>query len=235
MRSHQDLASEFEKKKPELLATVLDLFSTALARLPFIEIPAAQLPRMADFALLGCAIAECRGYKAEDFLAIYQANRRETTERTIDASPVASAALAYLEHNNGFEGNTKDLFAVLSAHKPDDAAGWPKSVKGFADAMRRAAPALRIMGADADMKLDRDRKGARCRLMPTKVFFQGEHLHAKEPAQPAQPAQIGSKNDQCSVDCDGCAVCAGENGEIYSRQKKSIPGSETAHMREVTL
>lgn len=42
----------------------------------------------------------------------------------------------------------KVLFAQVEVFKPNSSDSWPKSAKGFGDALRRAAPALRQMNIE---------------------------------------------------------------------------------------
>ena len=66
--------------------------------------------------------------------------------RTIDASPVGAALVAYLAAvPGGFEGILSDLLDRLDRYRPHGEA-WPRSAKGLADALRRLAPALRRIG-----------------------------------------------------------------------------------------
>jgi hypothetical protein len=82
-------------------------------------------------------------------MAQFNSSRMESISRTIDASPVASAVLDWFEQNpNGRAGSVKSLLAEIEQFKPAGTDAWPRSAKGFADALRRAAPALRQMGVE---------------------------------------------------------------------------------------
>jgi hypothetical protein len=121
---------------------------------------------MADFARLGEAVYRAQGLEPGAFLSDYRTMRREGVHRTIEASPVAVAALAYLEHSpKGFEGTVKGLFELLTKWKPDGEA-WPKSPKGFADQLRRVAPSLRLVGVNARISEKPGSQGYRCVLRP---------------------------------------------------------------------
>lgn len=155
-----------DKAAPGIMGALLELFASALAVIPTVVIPHAQLPRMADFTILGEAIARVLGYPAGHFLAIYTEHRRTAIGRTIDASPVAAAMADYAERGNRYTGTVKGLLDDLTAHKPDHERDeyWPRSPKGLADAMRRYAPALRQMGITARVDNTRRRDGIHCEL-----------------------------------------------------------------------
>jgi hypothetical protein len=140
----------FNEAHSQLLGALLDLFAAALAKLPWIEIPAAQRPRMIEFAKLGCAVAEAMGKPQEEFLDAYETSRHESITRTLDASPVATALVDWLEADATRYGDNKikTLFGVLEGHRPLNGEAWPRTAHGFANALRRAAPALRIMGIE---------------------------------------------------------------------------------------
>jgi hypothetical protein len=121
-----------------------------LARLPYIKLPAGEHPRLVEFVHLGMAIAESMGRMGEDFLEQFNVSRQEAIARTIDASPVASALIEWFEDGKKCPRTLliKRLFAELERYKPSSTDAWPRSAKGFADALRRAAPALRHMGIE---------------------------------------------------------------------------------------
>lgn len=166
----------FAAAHPVLFGALLDVFAAALDKLPWIQIEAARRPRMLEYSLLGVAVASALGMPEESFLAAYEAARAESIGRTLDASPVATALINWLEDKPGRYGeySIKDLFGVVQGWKPQGCEAWPRSAKGFADALRRAAPALRTQG----IEVSRGRKsngqtlvaiGKTCRTKVTEV------------------------------------------------------------------
>lgn len=147
-RTESDLNAQFEALKPGLFGALMGLFSAALAILPSVKIAPADLPRMADFAHLGEAVLRALGRPEGDFFKRYQEKRKHGVYQTIESNPVASAALAWLENNpRGFDGPVKRLHDFLSGPKyRPEGEQWPKSAKGFSDALRRVSPALRLLG-----------------------------------------------------------------------------------------
>ena len=141
-----DMESRFEAAQTALLGALLDLFAKVLATLPSVSIAPEHRPRMADFASLGEAVFRVHGKPAGTFLARYNGMGKDGVLRTIDASPVGAALVAYLAAvPDGFEGILSDLLDRLDCYRPHGEA-WPRSAKGLADALRRLAPALRRIG-----------------------------------------------------------------------------------------
>ncbi len=143
-----ELAEGFESAKPEIFGGLLDLFVQALKILPGVKIE--KLPRMADFAVLGEAVYQAQGLKPGKFMQDYTEMRKESIYRTLDASPVALAIQSFIEQNPmGFDGTVKAAFEMVSRCKSDSEERFPKSPKGFADSVRRASTALRVIGIEA--------------------------------------------------------------------------------------
>ena len=142
-----DLRRKFDAAHGCLLGAFLEIVAQALVILPSIHIPPVERPRLAEFARFGMAIAQAAGYPATTFMEQFQASRMEAIGRTIDASPVATAIIEWMErHPKGSKDSAKNLMRAIP--RPANCDAWPQSPKGFADAMRRAAPALRQMGID---------------------------------------------------------------------------------------
>jgi len=151
-RTESDLNNQFDKTQSGIFGALMKIFSGALAVLPTVKIDPSELPRMADFAYLGEAVLRVLGRPEGNFLARFQEKRKYGVYQTIESSPVASAALAWLENNpQGFDGAVKRLHDLLSdtKYKPDG-EHWPKSAKGFSDALRRVSPALRMLGVNVE-------------------------------------------------------------------------------------
>lgn len=97
---------------------------------------------------MGGAIAEVLNQESTDFLKLFKESRYESIARTIDASPLATALMEWFDKRNKMttELPIKTLFAQVEMHRPNSSDNWPRTAKGFADALLRAAPALRQMG-----------------------------------------------------------------------------------------
>jgi hypothetical protein len=84
-------------------------------------------------------------------MAQINASRQESIARTIDASPVAVALIDWFDARGKRTATMaiKTMFQEIEAKfRPPGTDAWPRSAKGFADALRRAAPALRQMGIE---------------------------------------------------------------------------------------
>lgn len=144
-REVSGLTQEFERNHARIVGGLLDIMVLALANLPDMEIPADDRPRLIEFAKLGMATVKAMGGNPATFLTQFNKHRDESISRTIDASPVATAVLAYMERNPAGITDTAEhiMRAVEQVRSPGYSDAWPRTPKGFADSLRRAAPALR--------------------------------------------------------------------------------------------
>lgn len=110
-RDEQTFWSDFERERPIILGAIFDALSKAIAIRPTIRVD--QLPRMADFCLWGCAIAEALGMKQEDFLAAYRANIERQNQEALNEHPVATAILALMKTQDEWFGTPTELLGVL--------------------------------------------------------------------------------------------------------------------------
>lgn len=187
-----DLWREFEAERPRILGALLDIAAAALRVLPDIHLAPEDRPRLAEFARLGMAVAVAVGEPPHAFMAQFNASRQESIGRTIDASPVASAVLDWFEQNpNGRAGPVKTLLAEIEQFKPAGTDAWPRSAKGFADALRRAAPALRQLGVECRCE-GKIGGTVRWKILP-KRNSAGQSPEC--PASPDVAQKIGSEQD----------------------------------------
>lgn len=145
-----EILCTYEEKHSMLLGALLDIFAQSLMRLPMIQLPSKNCPRLIEFTRLGMAIAEVVGQTSDEFLEAFNTCRHESIARTIDASPVASALIEWFDKRNRQKTDLplKVLFAQVEIFRPNGSDSWPRSPKGFGDALRRAAPALRQIGIE---------------------------------------------------------------------------------------
>jgi phage/plasmid primase-like uncharacterized protein len=151
-REDGDIGREFNAAYSGLVGALFTLMARGIAYLPQAELPPKDRPRMAAFARLGVAVQMALGYPKGEFMRQFHLSRMESIGRTIDGSPVAAAFLEWFESpfqgKRNAEMSLKALLVEVEKHKPLNSEAWPKSPKGFGDALRRAAPSLRYMGVE---------------------------------------------------------------------------------------
>lgn len=139
---------QFDRLQPALFADLLEIACKALTVLPHISLSDEERPRMLEYCLLGMAIGQVLRDDSRVFLQEFQEARRESISRTIDSSPVCTAVIEFMQHRQNYTAAVKDLLSELERHRPSGCDSWPRSAKGLGDALRRAAPALRVLGID---------------------------------------------------------------------------------------
>lgn len=216
-----EVEARFEAAQPALLGALLDLFVSALATLPSVSIAPEHRPRMADFAALGEAVFRVRGKPAGAFLRRYTDMRKDGVRRTIDASPVGAALVDYLaEVPGGFEGTLSVLLDLLGRYRPNGEA-WPKSAKGLGDALRRLAPALRLIGFEC--KPGKKTGG----VIEWRIFSKPEAAEScpASPASPASPDRQPATTAPKPAGSNGAAGHAGRSGHGFGSQapKNGMP------------
>ncbi|QFY42680.1 hypothetical protein F6R98_08620 [Candidatus Methylospira mobilis] len=168
-KTETELDALFDSYRAAIFTGLLDLFAAALEILPTIQIE--HLPRMADFAMLGAAVYAARGVEnpTQAFMDDYNGMRKESIHRTLESSPIAGAIQAYLElYPYGTEFLSGKLALDALQQFKNDGDGWPKSAKGFADAIRRLSPALRVIGIRAEVAKKRGEHGYPVTIKPIK-------------------------------------------------------------------
>lgn len=151
-QSKDILEEAFESNRPGIIGALLDITAKALEYLPEMTLPAAERPRLVEFAYLGMAVAKAMGESPSRFMKQFNVARQDGLERTLDASPVATAIREWAEIHPGEvkEHPAKYWLTLLEDYKPRGCESWPRSAKGLGDAMRRAAPALRQLGIECE-------------------------------------------------------------------------------------
>jgi hypothetical protein len=140
---------KFDTDLPQILGGLLDTAAKAFEILPTMSLPPADRPRLVEYVLLGMAVARSAGQSPESFVAKFKELRAETIGRTLDASPVATAVIEFLETTpTGIEADLTEILRRLDQHKLVGAESWPRTAKGLGDSLRRAAPALRHLGIE---------------------------------------------------------------------------------------
>jgi hypothetical protein len=137
----RELDERFRAARPKLLGGLLDLLVRVLGELP--RVSTAGLPRMADYACVLAALDSATGSEA---LARYAAQEQRVAEEVAEGDPVAAAVLALARDAGEWSGTAEQLLARIAPATP--ARGWPASARALSGRLRRAAEALRVLGAE---------------------------------------------------------------------------------------
>lgn len=159
-RPDDDFWAEFERQKPRILGGIFDVLSEALKILPDVKID--RLPRMADFAKCGSAVAQALGYSQEDFLEAYSENLGWQNEHAIEESPVASTILIFAgEDGFEWEGTSSELLkrlkTIASAEEIEvNSRIFPKSPSALSRRINEVKTNLLSEGIEIEKTSQRD-------------------------------------------------------------------------------
>ncbi len=142
------LLKKFNRYQSKILGSLLNIFSKALSKLPYIDIPSNERPRLVEFSKLGIGVSEAMGYHGSEFMKSFNRVRLTAIERTIEDNPIATAILQWFEDSDKktMELPLHEVLKQLEKYHPRSSDIWPKTSKALGDALRRLAPALRQLG-----------------------------------------------------------------------------------------
>ena len=157
-RPEQQFWAEFEQARPGLLGAILDALSRSMALKDSIRLPG--LPRMADFAVWGCAAAQALGHSQDDFLEAYDSNMEIRNDEALQASSVATMVVALMDERERWEGSPSELLGELETLASQCSVntktrGWPKAAHSLSRELNRVRPSL----AAAGISIERYRDG----------------------------------------------------------------------------
>jgi hypothetical protein len=149
--------SRFETALPVIFAGLLDAMVEGLRRWEMLEARAdageIELPRMADFALWGMAVAPAFGWTEDDFLAAYARNRSDSEQHVVEASALAESLIDLLKVRGEFTGTATQLLIEIRKRHPSAVfrQALPKSPQSVGTELRRLEPALATMGIEMEL------------------------------------------------------------------------------------
>ena len=157
-RPERELYAAMDRIRPRVLGGLLDAASNGLGRLATVKLE--QLPRMADFAEWVVACEPALPWEEGEFLASYEAVRKDMVEIGIEADAVATAVVEMLREVGSWSGRASDMLEALDkrrgSNRPPE--GWPETPQAMGGQMTRAAPLLRSAGWDVKRGDGRNRR-----------------------------------------------------------------------------
>lgn len=210
-KTEDNLEKEFDKDLPYILGGLLTILSKSVEVLPGISIE--NLPRMADFALLGEAVHKALDIN-KSFNEVFLENRTESLRRSLESSPVAMAVQELVNARNKFDGTIKQLKATLDEDFHQKGEGWPRSAKGLSEALKRTAPALREIGICIEF-LGHRRDGSHISISPFIVSEYNDHK--------AHTVTNRTKTEEMLEICDDVTVVTDDSGKL-EKSPEDTPG-----------
>lgn len=138
----------FDERKPEILGSVFAALSRAIGLIDSVNLE--KLPRMADFAKWGYAVAEAIGFNGEDFVAAYKRNIDKQNEEAIDASPVAQALIEFMRNKTEWADTAASLLQQLNRistfNDLKSSVLWPKDPQWLSKRLNEIEPNLQALG-----------------------------------------------------------------------------------------
>jgi len=160
-RTESEIWRNFERVLPLLFGAVLDALTKAMAIQPSISL--RTLPRLADFAVWGCAIARALGYSQDGFLAAFYENVQVRNCEVLSSSLVATVVLDFLGERESWKGSPSELFAQLGevAEKLNintKSSSWPKAAHVLTRRLNEIRPNLAAEGISVEYGKDHRRR-----------------------------------------------------------------------------
>lgn len=147
-RPEKQMTAQWRQHHPHVLGAILNLAVKVLAALPNIQL--AELPRMADFALVLAAVDQVLGTHGLDTyrgLADELAADAATTDPLLIALKVTVASeWTYTSAELLAAINTTAREAAINPDKWRAPRGWPGSARALTAVLHRQAPTLRRVG-----------------------------------------------------------------------------------------
>ena len=160
-RTESELNGAFEKAKPEIMGGIFDALVNALRIRPSVTL--SWLPRMADFAQWGYAIAQGLGYPPHEFIDAYRANIGAQNAEVLADDPVAAAIVELLEgRSEPWQGTATQLLGELDQVAQNlkldaKAKYWPKAP----NALTRRIGVVKANLQDAGIEYHTEHSGKR--------------------------------------------------------------------------
>lgn len=154
-----EIRAAFDAAWPRILGALLDAVCGAMRHRPSVVLD--ELPRMADFALIGAAVEMALGWPEDSFIDAYQEAISSAHDVALEASVIAP--LIKTLANENWQGTASELFTRLNDMfdgrwpRPSPLSsgpyrtkprpkGWPGSPRGLSSQLKRLEPNLNAVG-----------------------------------------------------------------------------------------
>ena len=231
-----DIMAEFMQLRPQLLGLIFDILVKALQIKSTIKLN--DLPRMADFALWGEAIAKAMGYKDLEFIQAYYENIGKQNIEAIENHPLGQTVVKFYEEEMqakslmSWEGQPAKLLdeleLVAQRHKVNtNHKSWPKEVRWLTRRLNQIrSNLLEGLGIEVQIKRLTDTSKGRSKANTSSIVIRKmipmtpiEQNHA----QNTDTGDIGQIGDILDIEGDGGSFsfeCYHNGCDFHTNDKK---------------
>ena len=228
-RRERDIYNEFRKLRPKILGGIFDTLVKAIDLLSSIQVD--ELPRMADYAYWGCAVAEALGIGQERFLDLYDQNVERQVEEATRSSVVAMALLALMEKRVKWEGSPSELLSELETQADElkintRTKAWPKAPEILTRRLKELKANFTALGFF--IEFDREGKKGRTTYI--------ENLKSKKRGVTGDTGDkgAGDASDATSPTLRPCPLCGKQSKTWYPDAKCEYNICEECHRKEAS-
>lgn len=147
-RTEEEILKEFQTDLPYILDRIFRILSKAIPI--YRELKLERLPRMADFAKWGYAIAEALGYGGDRFMKIYEKNQNELLENMVSEDAVITVLIEMLKKRHYFKGKVTELLSTLTTMAEDMnldiRVGWARDASALSRRLYESQSVLSMFG-----------------------------------------------------------------------------------------
>ena len=155
----------FDKDLPIILWWVFDILARTLAVYHTVKLN--KHPRMADFAVCGCAIAQALWKSQDEFINAYEENIKEQNKEIIENNEVTSAIFEFMEDKEEWIWSSSKLHSDIKSH---DFSSWLEISKFFPNNPQQLSRKLNEFASDLKsawmhIEIDRDKYDIKWRFV----------------------------------------------------------------------
>lgn len=156
-REETQLREIFNENLPEILGGIFTIITKAMALYPSVKLE--NLPRMADFAKWGYAIAEAIGNYGKKFITDYSKDEEDRVMEALDANPLSTAIIALMDNFSNWEGTPTELLKTLENVAEEEKINikskiWPKGPAWITRRLNEIKSGLITAGIEVEQSRD---------------------------------------------------------------------------------
>lgn len=147
-QTEETIMGNFKNDLPYILDRIMNVLSKTLGIYKSLQLD--SLPRMADFARWGYAVAEAMGYGGDTFLKIYKENQEELLDNMISEDTVITVLLEMMKRQGHYKGSVTDLGVTLTKQAEkmgiNTKVGWIKGASALSRKLQENQSVLSMVG-----------------------------------------------------------------------------------------